>query len=432
VRPVTQPDTRTLKLEHARVKGNPLTESLRVLPELPITDPLLQFTLLITVVLIVQVALERLFVPALLGLLLVGMLLGPGGAEVLPREPVVGLLGSIGLVYIMFMAGLEIDLSVVRKHKAETFGFGALAFVFSLLLGAGAGLILGFSPAAALMLGTLLSSHTLVAYPILKRLQLLGARPAVAAIGGTVLTDTLALLLLAVLLQTAGSGESGAGQWWLPLLLLAGLVLVSVAVFPLLARTIFQREWVTPAEKTLFVLFVLLLLSSVAELIGTEKILGAFLAGLCLNKVLGEHEDTRCHVEFVGRMLFMPFFFVATGMLLELDVLLGQWRIWGIAAVLCLVVVVGKAGAAWVVGARYGYGVDGRLLMLGLTMPQAAATLAITVAGRQVGLLDDTVVDAVIVVILLTCAAGPLLTGFVGRRMQASQRRDAAVSEPRL
>jgi Kef-type K+ transport system membrane component KefB len=404
--------------------------------ELPITDPLLQFTLLITLVLVVQIALERVFIPGLLGLLVIGMLIGPGGAGVLPHAPVVSLLGDIGLVYIMFVAGLEIDLEVVRRHKAETFGFGALAFLISMILGAGAGFALGYGLGASALIGVLLSSHTLVAYPILKRFDLLKARPAVAAVGGTVLTDTLALLLLAVVLQVAAGAGAGHGpfeQWWPPLLLLVALAGVAIAVLPRLAHLLFRRTWVTPAEKSLFALFVLLALASTTKLIGTEMILGAFLAGLCLNQVLAQHEDTRRHVEFVGRMLFIPVFFVSTGMQLELAVVLGSITVWAVAGVLCLVVVVGKASAAWIIGARYGYPPQGRLLMLGLTMPQAAATLAITMAGREVGLLDDALVDAVIILILLTCAAGPLLTAHAAKRLDPEREAaTGAVNEPRV
>ena len=407
--------------------------------DLPITEPLLQFALLLAVVLFVQMALERVFVPGLLGLLLLGMVLGPDGAGVLPREPVVELFGQVGLIYIMFTAGLEIDLDVVRAHKGETFGFGALAFGCSLLLGSGLGLAMGFGWAPSLLLGTLLSSHTLVAYPILKRQQLLGKRPAVAAIGGTVLTDTLALVLLAVLLQVgAGEGAQGesehaSGSWWQPLLWLALLAGVAITLLPKLARSVFRRDWMTPAEKSLFALLALLVLATAAELIGTEKILGGFLAGLCLNRVLAEHEQTRRHVEFVGRMLFIPVFFVSTGMMLEVGVVFGEWRVWGVALMLCGVVVVGKAVAAWVIGAKYGYSREGRLLMLGLTVPQAAATMAITVAGREVGLLEPWLVDTVIIVILLTCSAGPLLTGWIARRMHAHDEEDrSAVNEPRV
>lgn len=415
--------------------------------ELPISEPLLQLALLLAVVLLVQVALERVFVPGLLGLLLVGMLLGPDGAGVLPREPVVELFGRIGLIYIMFTAGLEIDLDTVAEHKGETLGFGVLAFGASLLAGAGLGMALGYDWPAALLLGTLLSSHTLVAYPILKRKGLLGKRPAVAAIGGTVLTDTLALIGLVLLMQTAGgdgSGGDGAGghgagahgagdgPWWQPLALLAGLALAAITLLPRLARATFARDWVTPAEKALFALLALVVLAAAAELIGTEEILGGFIAGLSLNRVLAERPQTRKHVEFVGRMLFIPVFFVSTGMLLELSVF-GNWSVWGTALMLCAVVVVGKSTAAWVIGARYGYSRDGRLLMVGLTLPQAAATLAITVAGNEAGLLDDAVVDAVIVVILLTCAAGPLLTGWTGSRLRAHEHDDSgAVNEPRI
>lgn len=402
-------------------------------PDFPITDLLFQFTLLIGAVLLVQVALERIFIPGLLGLLVLGMLLGPGGAGVLEHEPVVDLFGTIGLVYIMFTAGLEIDLDIVRKHRAETFGFGAAAFGFSLALGTAAGFALGLEWTAALLVGTLLSSHTLVAYPMLERFGLLRKHPAVAAVGGTVLTDTLALVVLSVLLQTAGGGHGPFDRWWAPLLLLALLAGASVALLPRLTRALYAREWITSTERSLFALFVLLGLASAADLAGGETILGAFIAGLCLNRVLAAHEDTRRHVEFVGRMLFVPFFFVSTGMQLELQVLTGDLRVWGVAGLLCLAVVLGKSGAAWLIGARYGYRRNGRLLMIGLTLPQAAATLAISVAGQEAGLLDASIVDAVIIAILLTCAAGPLLTLFAARRIEEHpEAHGSAVNEPRV
>jgi Kef-type K+ transport system membrane component KefB len=400
---------------------------------LPIEDPVLQFTLLVLAALVVQLTVERAHLPGLLGLLLLGMALGPGGLEVLPREPVVDFLGHIGLVYVMFLAGLEIDLDVAEAHAGEAVGFGLLAFATSLVPTAVvAYFLLDFELAASILLGALISSHTLLAYPIVEKLGLLGRVPVVVAIGGTLVTDTLALVLLAVVVATAGPDPWG---WVTPLALLVVISAAALWSVPRLSRAFFRRQRPSRAEKALFVLAVVLVLSSATEVIGTDEVLGAFLAGVALNRALAQREELREHIEFVGRMLFIPFFFIYTGMLLELDQLL-QPGIFLLTALLLAFVVGGKGVAAWVVGALNGYSRRDRLLMVGLTTPQAAATLAITITGREAGILPDTVVDAVVLLIFITSLAGPVLAARVGERIRAEHhrdehpRRDAGGDEP--
>ena len=384
--------------------------------DLPITDAILQFTLLVTLALVVQLTLKRLEIPAVVGLLTAGMLLGPGGAGVIPQEPVVDLLGSIGLVYTMFLAGLEIDLQVVRHHRREAVTFGLLAFVLSLAPGVGLGLLLGEAWIGAILVGTAVSSHTLLAYPIVHRLGLLHQRPIVAAIGGTLLTDTLALVVLAVAMQRAGGSEGLLG-WAGPILMLAALIAVSLVVVPRLGAYFLQHAQVRRAEQALFLLTVLLVLAAVADVIGTEDILGAFLAGVCLNRTLQQRPDLREHVEFVGRMLFIPFFFVQTGMRLELAVFAGDAPAWGRAGLLLAVILFGKFAAAWAAGRIFGYRAVARVTMGALALPQAAATLAVIVTAREADLLGGAMVDAIVIVIFLTCLAGPLLTRMAGSRL---------------
>lgn len=384
---------------------------------LPVTDVILQFTLLVTAALVVQLTVERLHLPGIIGLLLIGMAIGPGGLGVLPREPVVELLGSIGLVFIMFLAGVEIERDVVRRHRGEVAFFGLLAFSLSLVPAAGVGLAAGTGVAGAVLLGAALSSHTLTSYPLVERFGLVERRPIVTAVGGTLLTDTLSLVLLAVAVQTA-AGDAGLVRSLAPLAALAALAAASLYVVPRVARRFFEAGRVRRPEKALFVLAVLMVLSSAAELIGTEDILGAFLAGLCLNRTLRRRKEFEEHLVFAGRMLFIPFFFVSTGMRLKLDVLTGSARIWMVAGALLLVVLFGKGTAAWLTGRRFGYGATERAAMLGLTLPQAAATLAVTVTAAERGVLGEEIVDAVIVVIFVTCLAGPLLTRWAGRRLK--------------
>lgn len=384
--------------------------------DLPITDPVLQFTILVVAALAVELTLERVQLPGILGLLLLGAALGPGAANLLALEPMPDFLGHVGLVYLIFMAGLEIDLGLARERVLETVTLGTLAFGLTFAGTFATGLALGYDVPAALLLGALVSSHTLLAYPILHRLELLGRGAVVTTIGGTLLTDTLALVLLAATLSASGGG--GALGWAGPLLLLGLLVAVTLRVLPSLARRLFDRPTFTRAEKSLFALVALLLLSSATELIGTEYVLGAFLAGVALNRPLGSRPDLREHIEFVGRMLFIPFFFVYTGMLFEVG-RVGDGAVLRLAGLLLGVLVIGKAAAAWITGALFAYSARDRVLITGLTLPQAAATLAVAITASEAGLLDRLVVDAAVLVIFVTCLTGPLLTAWVGRRIRA-------------
>jgi Kef-type K+ transport system membrane component KefB len=382
---------------------------------LPITDPIIQFTILVTAALAVQLTVERAHMPGLLGLLVLGVLLGPGGTGVLPEGPVIEMLGEIGLIYVMFIAGLEIDLRILRDHRTTVVVFGLLAFTLSGLPAAGGALLAGFDVTAAVLIGAVVSSHTLLAYPILLKLQLLRRLSVVTAVGGTIITDTLALLVLAVVLGT--HGHTGTRSWLMPLVLLAALTVLTLWAVPRTSRLLFRRDGVSQAEKALFALAVLMLLASATELIGTDQILGAFLAGIAMNRVLAEREQLREHLEFVGRMLFIPFFFIWTGTLLDVAVLTQGRGTWVMAGGLLAAVLLGKAGASWITGRIFGFAARERLLMVGLTMPQAAATLAITITAREAGIFPEAVVDAVIIVIFLTCIAGPVLTERLGRRI---------------
>jgi Kef-type K+ transport system membrane component KefB len=237
----------------------------------------------------------------------------------------------------------------------------------------------------------------------------------VTAISGTLLTDTLALVLLAVVVSTAGRGNAG---WASPLAFLAAIAVVALAGLPRLGRSFFRQRRFSHAEKALFALAVLMVLSSATHLTGTDEVLGAFIAGVALNRALAPHEELREHIEFAGRMLFLPFFFIYTGMLLDLGDL-ARPQMLGLAGLLLGLVVVGKFTAAWVVGALHGYSTRERLLMVGLTLPQAAATLAIAVTGSEAGILPVEVVDAVILLIFVTCLAGPVLTVRAGQGLRS-------------
>jgi Kef-type K+ transport system membrane component KefB len=391
---------------------------------LPLSDPALQLTLIVGAVLLMRTLFDRIHLPGLIGLLVAGMVLGPGGFEVLPKSPFIDLLGSVGLIFIMFTAGMELDLDTVRAHREETVYFGLLAFTLSLLPAMLAGLfIMDYEWHAALLFGALLSSHTLISYPMVKKIGLLHRKSVVAAVGGTLITDTLALTALVLVMQTADLEKEAetAGGPWMTFALLAALVALSLWLVPRLIRRTFALEGIGRAEKALVVLLVILSLAMAAKLIGTEDILGAFLAGLCLNQVLKEREDLNEHVQFAGRMLFIPFFFISTGMELNFDVFTGHVSIWLTALLLVALVVFGKTAAAWIVQNKFGYTRNEWMLTVAMTLPQAAATLAIASTAREAGLFDQVVLDAVIILIFVTSLAGPLLTRWAGKKMSEAE-----------
>lgn len=377
--------------------------------DFPLQDPLVQFAVVIGAALCVQLLFERTRVPGLIGLIVLGMAIGPGGAGLLAEEPVVELFGSIGLLYIMFIAGAEIDLDLARQRKREAATFGGLAFALSFVPAFAVGLIFGLQMPGALLLGAALSSHTLVAYPLVSRLGLAGRRPIVAATGGTLLTDTAALIVLVIVIQSTG-GEGG-WSWLLPILLLAALALVALLIVPRLARWVLSARLHTLPEKALFLLAVLLTLSISADAIGTEDILGAFLAGVCLNAAMHRRGELKEHLEFLGRMLFIPFFFVETGMRLELDAL-REPSTWMLALLLLFVIVASKGAAAALSGRLFGYSRLATIAIASLSFPQAAATLAVIFLGLEMDLVDPDTADAIIIVIFLSCLVGPLLTRY--------------------
>jgi Kef-type K+ transport system membrane component KefB len=354
---------------------------------MPIEDQILQFTVLIVAIVAVQLAFRRLHAPALVGLLMVGMIIGPGGMHVVPKEPVVELLGSIGLLYIMFLAGLEIDLDTVGQHKWEAVSFGSAAAVLSFVPAFAVGLLLGLEWAGAALLAAALSSHTLISYPIVEAMGLLRRRSMVAAVGGTLLTDTASLIVLVVVVQVSGA-QGGVLGWAGPLLALAAVAAGSILLVPRFSHYVLEVSKASPAERALYAITILMVLSALADRIGTEDILGAFLAGICLNRSVKGRVELLERIVFSGRMLFIPFFFIHTGMELEMEVF-GHGRVWLIALGLTAVILLGKAAASWFSGYLFGYSPIERVAMTGLTIPQAAATLAVTTTAWEAGLMGQ-------------------------------------------
>lgn len=386
-------------------------------------SPIVSFTILLLVILVVPPIFERLRLPGLVGLLAAGVVLGPDFLGFLdPKSETIKLLSDIGKIYLMFVAGLEIDLEDFRKTKERSLGFGIATFALPLLFGATVGRFFGFGWNSSFLIGSLLASHTLLGFPIVSRLGVVSNQAVTVTIGATIFTDIAALLVLAICVSIHG-GEFSAISLSIQLVSLALYAAIVLFGFDWAGKEYFRRTGDEESNQFLFVLLAVFLASVGAQIINVDRIVGAFLAGLAVNDVVG-HSPVEEKVEFVGSTLFIPFFFVGMGLLINyqgfISSLSGELPLTsGIVGALIL----SKFLAAMVAKLLYRYNWNEALTMWSLSLPQVAATLAaalvakVTLNEEGAGLITDSVFNAVIVLMLVTAILGPVLTEQFGRNL---------------
>jgi len=372
-------------------------------------EPIVPFAVLLVVILSVPPLFERLRLPGLVGLLVAGVVLGSNGLQVLEnKSETMSLLSDIGLVYLMFVAGLEVDMEQFRRTRNRSMGFGSFTFAIPLMMGTLVGRLFNFDWNASILIGSLFASHTLLAYPIVRRLGVVNNEAVTVTIGATIFTDIGALLVLAVCIAI-NKGEFSA----LRLAILVGsLAIYSVAIlvgFDRLGKEFFRRSKDDQGNQFLFVLLALFLASVGAQLIGVEKIIGAFLAGLAVNDVVGDG-PVKEKVEFVGSVLFIPIFFVDLGLLVDLPAFIESISTIWLTLTIVLGLIVSKLLAAILAKLVYRYNFPQMMTMWSLSMPQVGATLAATLVGYRAGVLNEGVLNSVIVLMLVTSTLGPILT----------------------
>ena len=381
------------------------------------TNPLLTFTLLLLVVLVLPPIFERIKLPGLVGLLFAGVVLGSNGLGLLDaKSETMKLLSDIGKIYLMFVAGLEIDLEEFRKTKERSLGFGIATFIFPLLVGTAIARLFGMGWNASILIGSLLASHTLLGYPIVKRLGVVANEAVTVTIGATIFTDIAALLVLAVCISIHG-GEFTVTSLVIQLVTLGVYSAVVLIGFDRAGKEYFRRTGDEESNQFLFILLAVFLASVGAQVINVDKIVGAFLAGLAVNDVVGR-SPVEEKIEFVGSTLFIPFFFVGMGLLLDIPGFI-QTVTNELPLTLSIVggLFLGKFIAALVAKLLYGYSWNQTITMWSLSLPQVAATLAAALAGVNAGLLSESVFNVVIVLMLVTAIAGPILTTQFGRKL---------------
>lgn len=394
---------------------------------LPISDPILRYLIVILIVLLAPILLNKLKIPHLIGLIIAGALIGPNGFGVLERDSSIVVSGTTGLLYIMFLAGLEIDLIEFKKNKWKSIGFGLYTFCIPMLIGTFSSYyILHFDWMTSILLGSLISSHTLLAYPIASKLGITKDKSVNVTVGGTMITDTLALLVLAAIVGMT-KGDAGTAFWVRLGLSILAFGLIVLLVFPLIARWFFKVVS-DKISQFIFVMVMVYLGAVLAELAGVEGIIGAFLAGLALNRLIPHTSPLMNRVEFVGNALFIPFFLISVGMLIDFSVFIKSVGTLKVAAVLTMGVIGAKWLAAWATTKTFRMSRSQLRVIFGLSVAQAAATLAAVMVGYNIvisetpdgipiRLLNEDVLNGSILVILITCTLASFVTQKGGRQL---------------
>ena len=398
---------------------------------LPVTDPTWIFFLVLVVILFAPIVLDRLRIPHIIGMILAGVVIGEHGFNILARDSSFELFGKVGLYYIMFLAGLEMNMEDFKSIRVKATVLGVLAFIFPLGIGIWTNLhLLGYSLATSVLLASMYASHTLIAYPIVIRYGINRQRAVSIAVGGTAVTDTLTLLVLAVV-GGMYKGETSEMFWiWLVLKVVVLSVVIMYA-FPRIGRWFFRR-YSDNVVQYIFVMAMVFLGAGLMEFVGMEGILGAFLAGLVLNRLIPHVSPLMSHLEFVGNALFIPYFLIGVGMLIDVNVLFGHIDSVKVAVVMIIVALLGKWIASWLTQKIYKMRALERELMFGLSNAQAAATLAAVLVGYNIilpngeRLLNEDVLNGTILLILVTCVVSSFITEHAAKRIAMD---DAEVSD---
>lgn len=401
---------------------------------LPFTDPVIIFSIVLFIILFAPIVFDKLKIPSLVGLILAGVAVGPNGLGILNRDSSIILFGTVGLLYIMFMAGLEIDMHDFKKNKNKSIIYGFLTFFIPVSVGIFTGLyILDFNLKSSILLSSMFASHTLLAYPIASRLGITKNQAVNVTVGGTIFTDTAALLVLAVVVKSTSGTLNN--EFWVTLS--SSIALFSFLVlwgFPHLGRWFF-KNFEDSVSQYIFVLGMVFLAAFMAELAGVEPLIGAFLAGLALNRLIPHTSPLMNRIEFVGNAIFIPFFLIGVGMLVDFSVLFEGIDALFVAGIMIIVAVLTKFLSALSIQKIFKYTRIERDLIFGLSTARASATLAAVLIGYRLEILDESVLNGTILMILFTCLISSFVTEKAGRKLaivESEKKPDLGEIEERI
>lgn len=393
--------------------------------EAPLTNPVLIFSLVLFIILLSPILLRAIKVPGIIGLIISGMIIGPNGLNWLEKNSAVDLFSTIGLLYIMFIAGLELDMNEFKKTKHKSVMFGFFTFIIPISIGFPVCYyILDYSILPSILIASMFATHTLVSYPIVNRYGISKNEAVAITIGGTILTDTAVLIILAVI-KGASVGDID-NEFWVTLgVSFAIFLFIMFGVIPRIAKWFFEK---VESEKTghyIFVLTVVFFAAFIAELANLEPIIGAFVAGLALNKLIPHSSALMNRIEFIGNAIFIPFFLISVGMIVDISVFTNStgWIVFYVAGLLTLVGIIGKFLAATATKFAFKYSNNERNLIFGLSNAHAAATLAIIMVGFNNQIIDENVLNGTIILILVSCIIASIVTENASKKIVLEGRQ---------
>lgn len=393
-------------------------------------NPVVVFTIVLLIILLAPLVLERLRLPGIIGMILAGVIFGPHGLNWLENNAAFRLFGTVGLLYLMFMAGLEMDMNQFRQSRLKSLTFGLLTFVIPLCIGLPVCYyFLDYDFLPALLIASMFSTHTMIAYPIVQKLGVTKNEAVIITIGGTIITDVLVLILLAII-STVAREESGAIIW----IEFVGFFTISSLIvlfgFPVIARWFFRRIEGEKISHYIFVLTLVFIAAWLFEESGVEPIIGAFLAGLALNKLIPNTSPLMNRIEFVGNALFIPFFLISVGMLIDVEVIFSSSMAIYIAITLTVVAVFSKWLSAWVTQKLLRLDKNQRNLIFGLSSAHAAATIAVILVGFRLGIIGENALNGTILLILITCLIASYITSKASKAIALQGYSSLPQSEP--
>ena len=393
---------------------------------LPFKDAVFVFALLLIVILVMPILFKKIRIPGIVGLILAGVAIGPKGFYLIELDAAIKLLSTIGLLYIMFLAGLEIDFRDFQRNRNKSIIFGFLTFSIPLSIGTLTALyVLDLSFNSAFLLASMYATHTLISYPIVSRLGITKNEAVTITVGGTIITDTAALLLLSFITATVKGGT------WEGILLTMSIsftlfLIIVMGIFPRIAHWFFKNVEAEGTSQYIFALLIVFASAVVAELAHIEPIIGAFMAGLGLNRLIPHASGLMNRINFTGNALFIPLFLISVGMRVDLNVLFADLNSWKVAVTIIVVAYLSKWIAAFLTQKIFKYSNTERQIIFGLGSAHAAATLAIVLIGFDLKLFDASILNGTILMILVSCLASTFITENAAKKLVIKELEKSA------
>ncbi|MBR5843754.1 MAG: cation:proton antiporter [Bacteroidaceae bacterium] len=405
---------------------------------LPIENPVLIFFIVLSIILLAPILLNRFRIPHIIGLIIAGIIIGPHGFNILERDSSFEIFGQVGILYLMFLAGIEMDIfSLIRNRKPGTI-FGLLTFGVPMVLGTVAShYLLHLDWLTSMLLSSMFASHTLISYPIVSRYGINRYAPVTVAVAGTIFAILGSLIVFAIVTGSL-SGDTSVAYWVQFVIKVIAYGLFIIFVYPHLIRWFF-KTYSDNVMQFIFVLALVFLSSFIAESIGLLSIIGAFFAGIILNRYIPSVSPLMNRLEFVGNALFIPYFLIGVGMMIDLGIIIEHPEVLLVAVIMCCIALSSKWIAAWLIQLIFHYTPTDRRLIVGITTAKAAVSLAAVIVGRELGVFDNAILNGTIIMILVTCTVSSILTELAASKIVVQLQdkeepdvTDAAANDERI